>query len=78
MAGLVEVPCAKRNALGASLAMVMADMALAGITSVIPVDEVITGHGCCGRSLPETLRETARGGLAVTPTGQELHKKIFG
>ena len=77
-AGLVEVPCAKRNALGASLAMVMADMALAGITSVIPVDEVITAMGSVGRSLPETLRETARGGLAVTPTGLELNRKIFG
>lgn len=78
VAGLVEVPCAKRNALGASLAMVMADMALAGITSVIPVDEVITAMGSVGRSLPETLRETARGGLAVTPTGLELNRKIFG
>ena len=57
VAGLVEVPCAKRNALGASLAMVMADMALAGITSVIPVDEVITAMGAVGRSLPESLRE---------------------
>ena len=78
VAGLVEVPCAKRNALGASLAMVMADMALAGITSVIPVDEVITAMGAVGRSLPESLRETARGGLAATPTGQELNRKIFG
>ena len=78
VAGLVEVPCAKRNALGASLAMVMADMALAGVKSVIPVDEVITAMGAVGRSLPESLRETARGGLAVTPTGLELHKKIFG
>ena len=78
VAGLVEVPCAKRNALGASLAMVMADMALAGITSVIPVDEVITAMGSVGRSLPETLRETARGGVAVTPTGLELNRKIFG
>lgn len=78
VAGLVEVPCAKRNALGASLAMVMADMALAGITSVIPVDEVFTAMGSVGRSLPETLRETARGGLAVTPTGLELNRKIFG
>ena len=78
VAGLVEVPCAKRNALGASLAMVMADMALSGITSVIPVDEVITAMGAVGRSLPETLRETARGGIAVSPTGLELHKKIFG
>lgn len=78
VAGLVEVPCAKRNAMGASLAMVMADLALSGVTSVIPVDEVITAMGAVGRSLPDTLRETARGGLAVTPTGQELYKKIFG
>ena len=78
VAGLVEVPCAKRNALGASLAMVMADMALAGINSVIPVAEVITAMGAVGRSLPESLRETAKGGLAVTPTGLELNKKIFG
>ena len=78
VAGLVEVPCAKRNALGASLAMVMADLALSGVKSVIPVDEVITAMGAVGRSLPESLRETARGGLAVTPTGLELNKKIFG
>ncbi len=78
VAGLVEVPCAKRNALGASLAMVMADLALAGVKSVIPADEVITAMGAVGRSLPESLRETARGGLAVTPTGLALHKKIFG
>lgn len=78
VAGLVEVPCAKRNALGASLAMVMADLALSGVTSVIPVDEVITAMGAVGHSLPESLRETARGGLAATPTGMELHKKIFG
>ena len=76
--GLVEVPCAKRNALGASLAMVMADLALAGVTSVIPADEVITAMGAVGRSLPDSLRETARGGLAVTPTGLKLHQKIFG
>ena len=78
VAGLIEVPCAKRNALGASLAMVMADMALADVKSVIPVDEVITAMGAVGRSLPESLRETARGGLAVTPTGLALNKKIFG
>ena len=78
VAGLVEVPCAKRNALGASLAMVMADLALAGVTSVIPADEVITAMGAVGRSLPDSLRETARGGLAVTPTGLKLHQKIFG
>lgn len=78
VAGLVEVPCAKRNALGASLAMVMADLALSGVKSVIPADEVITAMGAVGRSLPESLRETARGGLATTPTGLALNKKIFG
>ena len=61
-----------------SLAMVMADRALSGVKSVIPVDEVITAMGAVGRSLPESLRETARGGLAVTPTGLALNKKIFG
>lgn len=78
VAGLVEVPCVKRNALGASLAMVMADLALSGVKSVIPVDEVITAMGAVGRCLPESLRETARGGLAITPTGIALNKKIFG
>lgn len=78
VAGLVEVPCAKRNAMGTSLALSMADMALAGIKSVIPVDEVIDAMGTVGRALPESLRETARGGLAVTPTGQALQRKIFG
>lgn len=78
VAGLVEVPCAKRNALGAALALITADMALAGITSVIPVDEVISAMGAVGSSMPESLRETAKGGLAVTPTGIALQKKIFG
>jgi len=72
VAGLVEVPCAKRNALGASLALVSADMALAGIKSVIPVDEVIVAMGEVGCSLPDSLRETAKGGLAATPTGKKL------
>lgn len=72
VAGLVEVPCAKRNALGTSLAMVCADMALAGIKSVIPVDEVIMAMNEVGRVMPESLRETAKGGLATTPTAQKL------
>lgn len=76
VAGLVEVPCAKRNALGTSLALVSADMALAGITSVIPVDEVITALGEVGRHLPESLRETSQGGLAATPTGKKIAKKL--
>lgn len=72
VAGLVEVPCAKRNAMGVSLALVAADMALAGIESVIPVDEVIITMGHVGEALPETLRETAKGGLATTPTGEKI------
>ncbi|KJS22669.1 MAG: serine dehydratase [Clostridiaceae bacterium BRH_c20a] len=78
VAGLVEVPCAKRNALGASLALVSADMALAGIKSVIPVDEVIVAMGEVGCSLPDSLRETAKGGLATTPTGRELAERFLG
>lgn len=77
VAGLVEVPCAKRNALGAANALVAADLALAGIKSVIPADEVIIAMGEIGRFLPESLRETARGGLAKTPTGQELARELY-
>jgi L-serine dehydratase len=78
VAGLVEVPCVKRNAMGAANAMVAADMALAGITSRIPCDEVIDAMFKIGQSMPSALRETAQGGLAATPTGRELEAKIFG
>lgn len=78
VAGLVEVPCVKRNAMGAANAMVAADMALAGITSRIPCDEVIGAMFKIGQSMPAALRETAQGGLAATPTGRELEAKIFG
>ncbi|MGA9225143.1 MAG: L-serine ammonia-lyase, iron-sulfur-dependent, subunit alpha [Mesobacillus sp.] len=78
VAGLVEVPCVKRNAMGAANAMVAADMALAGITSRIPCDEVIDAMYKIGQSMPSALRETAQGGLAATPTGRELEAKIFG
>lgn len=78
VAGLVEVPCVKRNAMGAANAMVAADMALAGITSRIPCDEVIDAMYKIGQSMPTALRETAQGGLAATPTGRELEAKIFG
>lgn len=77
VAGLVEVPCAKRNALGAANALVAADMALAGIRSVIPADEVIGAMAEIGRAMPETLRETAQGGLAKTPTGVKLAEKFL-
>ncbi|MBU8772865.1 L-serine ammonia-lyase, iron-sulfur-dependent, subunit alpha [Cytobacillus oceanisediminis] len=78
VAGLVEVPCVKRNAMGASNAMTAADMALAGITSRIPCDEVINAMFLIGQSMPSALRETAEGGLAATPTGRRLQEEIFG
>ena len=78
VAGLVEVPCVKRNAMGAANAMVAADMALAGITSRIPCDEVIDAMYKIGQSMPTALKETAQGGLAATPTGRKLEAKIFG
>ncbi|MFV5901244.1 L-serine ammonia-lyase, iron-sulfur-dependent, subunit alpha [Staphylococcus gallinarum] len=78
VAGLVEVPCVKRNAAGASNAIVSADMALAGVTSRIPTDEVIEAMYKIGQTMPSALRETGRGGLASTPTGQRLKQEIFG
>ncbi|HGK9325120.1 TPA: L-serine ammonia-lyase, iron-sulfur-dependent, subunit alpha, partial [Streptococcus pneumoniae] len=78
VAGLVEVPCVKRNAMGASFAFIAADMALAGIESKIPVDEVIDAMYQVGASMPTAFRETAEGGLAATPTGRRLQKEIFG
>lgn len=78
VAGLVEVPCVKRNAMGAAKAIVGADMALAGVVSRIPTDEVIEAMYKIGLAMPSSLRETAKGGLAVTPTGKALEAKIFG
>lgn len=78
VAGLVEVPCVKRNALGASQAYISADMALAGITSVIPPDEVIKAMHKVGMQMPSIFKETAEGGLAVTPTGKKISQKIYG
>ncbi|MDR0910369.1 MAG: L-serine ammonia-lyase, iron-sulfur-dependent, subunit alpha [Spirochaetaceae bacterium] len=68
--GLVEVPCIKRNASSVMIAIGAAEMALAGIESRIPVDEVIDAMDAVGRSISQDLRETARGGLAATPTAQ--------
>jgi L-serine dehydratase len=68
VASLVEVPCIKRNAVGVVNAIAAAEMALAGIESRIPVDEVIQAMGSIGRMMPVALRETALGGLAQTPT----------
>ncbi|MHC5269763.1 L-serine ammonia-lyase, iron-sulfur-dependent, subunit alpha [Enterococcus sp. LJL98] len=78
VAGLVEVPCVKRNALGSSQAFISADMALAGIQSVIPPDEVVETMYRVGRQMPGIFKETAEGGLAMSPTGQRLAQEILG
>ena len=72
VAGLVEVPCVKRNVMGAVNAMSCADMALAGLSSPIPCDEVIDAMGAVGRAMPPSLRETGEGGLAATPAGRRI------
>ncbi|WP_067838693.1 L-serine ammonia-lyase, iron-sulfur-dependent, subunit alpha [Amphibacillus sediminis] len=77
VAGLVEVPCVKRNAMGTSNAIVAADMALAGVKSKIPCDEVIGAMYRIGQQMPSALRETAEGGLAATPTGQTLAAMLY-
>ena len=76
VAGLVEVPCVKRNVIGAVNAISAADMALAGIESRIPVDEVIDAMGEIGRRMPVEFRETALGGLAATPTGKAVKERM--
>lgn len=78
VAGLVEVPCIKRNAAGASNALTAAEMALAGVESRIPFDEVISAMYQIGLSMPIGLRETAMGGLAATETGLLWKEKIMG
>lgn len=78
VAGLVEIPCVMRNAIGSGNALISADLALAGVESRIPVDEVIEAMDKVGRNLPASLRETGLGGLAGTPTGEAIKRKIFG
>ncbi|EOB9154995.1 L-serine ammonia-lyase, iron-sulfur-dependent, subunit alpha [Staphylococcus aureus] len=78
VAGLVEIPCVMRNAIGSGNTLISADLALAGIESRIPVDEVIEAMDKVGRNLPASLRETGLGGLAGTPTGEAIKRKIFG
>lgn len=77
VAGLVEIPCIKRNAMGAANALVAADLALAGIESVIPVDEVIDAMKAVGNLMPPALKETAEAGLAATPTACKLANEIL-
>ena len=74
VAGLVEIPCIKRNASGAVNALLSADLALAGVKSHIPFDEVVEAMYAIGKAMPSEIRETAKGGLAVTRTGQRLRE----
>lgn len=76
VAGLVEVPCIKRNAIGTANALVAVDMSMAGIKSVIPIDEVILAMREIGLSIPISLKETAKGGLANTSCARKLEKDL--
>ena len=78
VAGLVEIPCIKRNVSGTAIALSSAELALAGVESKIPADECIQAMGAVGESMPCALKETAQGGLAATPTGQRLREQVFG
>lgn len=77
VAGLVEIPCIIRNGLHAITAQAAADMALSGVVSIIPPDEVVHLMHEVGQQMPESLRETGIGGLAGTPTGKKLKEQIF-
>ncbi|WP_158735920.1 L-serine ammonia-lyase, iron-sulfur-dependent, subunit alpha [Alteribacillus sp. YIM 98480] len=77
VAGLVEVPCIKRNVMGTSIAFSAADLSLAGVKSRIPCDEVIKAMYDIGSEMPRTLKETALGGLAATETGQQVKERMY-
>lgn len=77
VAGLVEVPCVVRNASASAIAYSSAQIALAGVGAVIPVDECIIAMGEIGQAMEDRYKETALGGLAMTPTGQEIAKKVL-
>ena len=76
VAGLVEVPCVKRNVIGAVNAMTSCDMVIAGMCSKIPPDEVFDAMRSVGRCMPENIKETGTGGLAATPTGVKMRERI--
>ena len=78
VAGLVEIPCIKRNASGVAGAVVAAELALAGVPADIPADESIAALRRVGNAIPAALRETADGGLATTPTGRAMMEQVFG
>ncbi|WP_326909489.1 L-serine ammonia-lyase, iron-sulfur-dependent, subunit alpha [Sedimentibacter sp. MB31-C6] len=77
VAGLVEVPCAKRNVAGVVSALTTADLAMSGVKSKIPFDEVVWAMYRVGKQLPPELRETALGGIAITPTALKFNEEIF-
>ncbi|MGM0378311.1 MAG: L-serine ammonia-lyase, iron-sulfur-dependent, subunit alpha [Bacillota bacterium] len=77
VAGLVELPCAKRNALGVSNAMICSDMALAGIKTRIPFDQVVESLYRVGKKMNPDLKETANGGIAITEAAKRYEKHIF-
>ena len=78
IAGLVESPCSKRNASGVLNALASADLALAGVESIVPFDEVVDAMYVVGLAMHPNFKETARGGIAVSPTGKALAKEILG
>ncbi len=78
VAGLVELPCVKRNVIGAVNALTAAELSLAGVGSPIPCDEVIDAMRAVGDVLPASLRETGGGGLAATPTGRRIAEELLG
>lgn len=77
VAGLVEIPCVVRNASAAAIANSSAQIALANVNAVIPVDECVDAMGEIGQSMETRYKETALGGLAATPTGQAIAKKVL-
>ncbi len=78
VAGLVEIPCIKRNVSGLMIAFSSADMALSGIPAMIPADECLDAMRSVGDTMSEALKETAKGGLATTPAGLRMRRKVFG
>lgn len=78
VAGLVEVPCAKRNVAGAVSALSTADLVMAGVNSKIPFDDVLSAMYDVGKNMPSELKETAMGGIAITKTGKKLKEQVFG
>ncbi len=77
VAGLVISPCIKRNAIGVLNAFLAAEMALSGVTSIIPADEVVMAMKKVGDLMPSILKETGKGGIADTPTGKKIRNQIF-